>query len=115
MTTCIHIIGGDLEMLASAIDSIQDEFRGLDAVGVMNSTESAMPASASSGVASEATSVLDDLKNALAGRYGRMSSGTRDLISLHRSNDEAVAATLPHPPEATAESVSQWAHARGLA
>lgn len=82
MTTCIHIVGGDLEMLASTIDSIRGQFHGLDAVGVMNSTKSAMPASASSGAASEAASVLDDLRNALDGEYGRVSSGTRGATEV---------------------------------
>ena len=114
MTANIHIINGDLEMAAASIDSIREGFHGLDAIGAMNGAESAMPASASSGAASGAAAALNDLTAALVGRYGRTSSGTRRLLSIHRSNDEAVAAALPGPSGPTAESTSQWARAKGL-
>ena len=114
MTASIHIITGDLGLAAASIDSIRDEFHGLDAGGAMNGAESAMPASTSSGAASGAAAALNDLKTALVGQYGRTSSGTRRLLSIHRSNDEAVAAALPGPSGPTAESTSQWARAKGL-
>ena len=77
MTANIHIINGDLEVAAASIDSIRNGFHSLDAIGAMNGAESAMPASASSGAASGAAAALNDLTAALAGRYGRTSSGTR--------------------------------------
>ncbi|MBM6979949.1 MAG: hypothetical protein I3J03_09585 [Actinomyces succiniciruminis] len=111
----IHIVGGDLEMLASSLEELHDGLGALDTSGPLGRIGAAMPGSLSSGSAGTAVSGLESQRTSLASRYGDVGEGVRDLASAHRHNDELVAQEAVAIGDAvSAASVTKWVHARGL-
>ncbi|PHP52926.1 hypothetical protein [Actinomyces ruminis] len=108
----IHIVAGDLEMLAARLGSLNGDVRTVDVEAALSNVGTAMPGSLSSGAVAAAAASLKDLTDALGSRYADVSSGTSELASAHHANDEAMAELTPR---ATSGSVSQWAVEKGLA
>ncbi|PHP51881.1 hypothetical protein [Actinomyces ruminis] len=111
----IHIVGGDLEMLASSLEELRDAVGALDTSGPFESIGAAMPGSLSSGSAGTAAARLESRRTSLGSRYGNVGEGVRDLASAHRCNDEFVAQGAAALGAAVpSASANQWARARGL-
>ena len=111
----IHIVGGDLEMLASSLEELRNGIGALDVSGSLERIGTAMPGSLSSGSAGTAVSGLESRRTSLGGRYGDVGEGVRDLVSTHRSNDEFVARGAAALGAAvSAAAGNQWARAKGL-
>ncbi|SDN84803.1 hypothetical protein SAMN05216355_11819 [Actinomyces ruminicola] len=111
----IHIVGGDLEMLAFSLEELRNGIEALDASGPLEKVGAAMPGSLSSGSAGTAAARLESRRTSLGSRYGNVGEGVRDLATAHRRNDEFVAQGAAALGAAVpSASVDQWARARGL-
>ncbi|RAX18905.1 hypothetical protein DRB06_15520 [Actinomyces sp. Z5] len=108
----IHIIAGDLEMLAARAGTLDSDLRSMDPDGALSSIGAAMPGSLTSGAVTAAAASLKDLTDALGSRYADVGSGTSELASAHRANDAAMAELTPRT---TSGSALQWAIEKGLA
>lgn len=89
--TDIHIVEGDLEMLAASVAEVSSSLKDLDVAGAGGRIGSAMPGSVSSGLAGAALAALDERRISLGGRYGTTGTAARDSARAHQSNDTAVA------------------------
>lgn len=108
----IHIVTGDLEMLAARAAALDDDLQRVDTDGTPASIGAAMPGSLSSGAAVAAIAGLRESVNALGSRYAIVESSTTKPASAHRSNDEATAGLLLR---ADSGSALRWATEKGLA
>ncbi|WP_103064074.1 hypothetical protein [Actinomyces qiguomingii] len=108
----IHIVAGDLEMLAARLSSLDGGVRDVDADDALSSVVAAMPGSLTSGAIDAATTSLKDFTDALGSQYADVGSGTAELASAHRANDATMAELTPR---ATSGSGLQWAIEKGLA
>lgn len=99
--TDIHIVEGDLEMLAASVAEVSSSLKDLDVAGAGGRIGSAMPGSVSSGLTGAVLAALDERRISLGGRYGTTGTAARDSARAHQSNDAAAAG---RPSEAEAVS-----------
>lgn len=98
--TDIHIVEGDLEMLAASVAEVSSSLKDLDVAGAGGRIGSAMPGSVSSGLTGAVLAALDERRISLGGRYGTTGTAARDSARAHQSNDAAAG----RPSEAEAVS-----------